>query len=252
MSLEAEEAAVAAGLMCCASCGKAEVDEVKLKKCACGLVKYCSVDCQKNHREQHKKECKKRMAELRDGDLFTQPDENYLGECPLCCLPLPIDPAKSTFMGCCSKTICNGCNLANKKREHEAGLEVRCAFCREPLPKTEEEADQRVMKRIKKNCPDAMAEMGGKHCHQGDYDKAFEYLTKAANFGDASAHYNLSVMYFNGEGVEKDEKKHIYHLEEAAIAGHPRARYNIGFEELENGRIERARKHFIIAANFRI
>ena len=44
----------------CASCGKAAVDDVKLKKCACNLVKYCSVACQKDHRPQHKKICKKK------------------------------------------------------------------------------------------------------------------------------------------------------------------------------------------------
>jgi hypothetical protein len=47
------ETATADTMMRCASCGKAEVDEVKLKKCACDLVKYCSVVCQKNHRPQH-------------------------------------------------------------------------------------------------------------------------------------------------------------------------------------------------------
>ena len=76
----------------CASCGKAAVDNITLKICtACKLVKYCSVECQKNHRPQHKKACKKRMAEIRDDRLFQQPDECCLGECPICCLPLPLD-----------------------------------------------------------------------------------------------------------------------------------------------------------------
>ena len=102
---------------CCASCGKAEVDEVKLKLCtACKLVKYCSVDCQKNHRPQHKKACKKRAAEIRDDKLFTENDESYLGECPICCLPLPLDMSKSMINSCCCKRICNGCDYANKKR----------------------------------------------------------------------------------------------------------------------------------------
>lgn len=38
-------------------------------------------------------------------------------------------------------------------------------------------------------------------------------------------------------------------MEEAAIGGHAWARHNLGYEEWENGRIERAVKHFIIAAN---
>src|SRR5210317_792800 len=122
-------------ITCCASCGKAEVDDIKLKKCSCLLVKYCSVECQKNHRPQHKKACRKRMAEIRDDKLFTQPDESHLGECSICCLPLPLGVKKLTIMDCCSKIFCGGCALANRRREREGGLKQRCAFCREPLPK---------------------------------------------------------------------------------------------------------------------
>jgi hypothetical protein len=106
----------------CANCGKAEVDEIKLKVCtACKLVKYCSVECQKNHRKQHKKTCKKRAAEIRDDKLFTQPDESYLGECPICCLPHSLDQTKRLINPCCCKAICKGCDYANKKREIEQG-----------------------------------------------------------------------------------------------------------------------------------
>ena len=68
--------------------------------------------------------------------------------------------------------------------------------------------------------------------------------------GDAYAHYHLSLLYHReGLGVEKDEKKEWYHLEEATIAGHPGARYNLACYEERNGRFERAVKHWIIAAN---
>ena len=66
---------------------------------------------------------------------------------------------------------------------------------------------------------------------------------------DIIAHYQLSVMYHEGEGVERDLKKGTYHMEEAAIGGHPNARHYLGCEEMCNGRIDRAYKHFIIAAN---
>ena len=115
----------------CASCGKVAVDDVKLKICtACRLVKYCSDVCQKKHRPQHKRACKKRAAEIRDDNLFTQPDESHLGECPICCLPLPLDRKKSSIMSCCCKRICLGCSFANAKREFEQGLEQRCPYCR--------------------------------------------------------------------------------------------------------------------------
>ena len=56
-------------------------------------------------------------------------------------------------------------------------------------------------------------------------------------------------MYREGEGVEKNKKKEIYHLEEAAIGGHDWARYNLGMHEYsQNKRIDRSLKHFIIAA----
>src|SRR5210317_167782 len=104
----AEEAEVADEV--CASCGVAGVDDVKLKICACKLVKYCSVICQKNHRPQHKKMCRKTLAEIRDKELFTQPDSTNLGDCSICCLPLPLDPSKTTINDCCSQLICNGCD----------------------------------------------------------------------------------------------------------------------------------------------
>jgi hypothetical protein len=238
-------------MMCCASCGRAAVDDIKLKDCdgGCDLVKYCSDDCQNNHSEQHGEECKKRKVEIRDRDLFTQPDESHHGECPICCLLLPLDPTKSTMMVCCSKLICNGCKFASEKREIEAGLEKRCAFCREPPAKSVDETNKRLMKRIKKNDPVAMCHMGRERYEEGDYGTALEYLAKAAELGDVLAHYYLSVIYHEGQGVEKDTKQQVYHLEIAAIGGHTYARYNLGIVEAIDSNFERARKHFIINAN---
>jgi hypothetical protein len=236
------EAVTGEKMIFCANCGISAVDDVELKMChgGCDLVKCCSDECQDNH--------KKRKDELRDKQLFTQPDGSNEGECPLCCLPLPMDPIKSTFMDCCSKLICNGCHYGNTEREDEMGLENRCAFCREPFAKSKEEFDKNIMKRINKNDPAAMRYMGIERHNEGDYETAFEYFTKAAELGDAAAHFELACLYDKGRGVEKDDEKRIYHLEEAAIGGHPIARYNLGIYEKINGRFDRARKHFIISA----
>jgi hypothetical protein len=244
-----ELAATTNTALCCGSCGKAEVDDVKLKKCACLLVRYCSVDCQKNHRPLHKRACKERLAELRDDDLFKQPDECYLGDCPICCLPLPIDVSKSKQYACCSKLICKGCCYANQVREFQERTRPKCPFCRELLPGTVEEMEQIRMKRVKTNDPAALRHMGVKRYNEGDYGGAFEYYSKAAALGDNMAHFNISVMYQLGEGVEKDEKKAVYLWEEAAIGGNPHARHNLGVYEGKNGRPKTAVKHWIIAAN---
>jgi TPR repeat protein len=106
-----------------------------------------------------------------------------------------------------------------------------------------------MMKRIKANDPAAMCQMGGRCSDEGDYDSAFEYWTKAAELGNAVAHYQLGIMYEDGEGVEKDEEKAVFHFEKAAICGHPRARYNLACYEGGNGNAIRAARHLIIAAN---
>jgi hypothetical protein len=240
--LETEEAAAAAE-MCCASCGIAEVDDIKLTKCdACDLVRYCSDKCQEDHLPKHAAICKKRAAELRDEILFRQPDSSHLGDCPICFLPLPIAADAADFMlqSCCSKMICNGCHYDNCLREREERLQQTCPFCRHPVPKTQKEVDRNYLKRVKANDPVAIFKMGGKHYNEGDHSGAFVYFTKAAELGNVDAHFKLSVMYREGQGVEKDEKKEMYHLEEAAIAGSDAARYNLACHEVENKRYERA------------
>ena len=230
----------------CAGCGVEEDGDIKLKNCtACYLVRYCGVKCQKEHRPKHKKECKKRAAELRDEILFKQPER----DCPICCLPLSLDKKKSSLTSCCCKLTCNGCLYASQKREFELRLQRKCPFCRHPPPTSDEEAEGIIMKRVEANDPIAMLQIGQAHGIEGDYKKAFEYFTKAAALGCVDAHYCLSRLYASGVGVEKDEKKRVCHLEEAAIGGHVEARCDLGNIEAENERYVRAIKHFTIAAN---
>jgi hypothetical protein len=233
----------------CANCGTAGGDN-SLKKCAgCELVRYCNVNCQREHRPRHKKACKKRVKELHDKQLFTQPDGSHLGECHICFLPLPIDNSSSLFHPCCSETICKGCAYAKMIMNiHDEMKAFRCPFCRESV-NNREQYRKRHKERIKANDPAAMKEMGVKLYNEGDYNGALQYYTKAAELGDLIAHYQLARMYHEGEGVEKNMKKAVRHLEKAAIGGHPYARHNLACIEVDNGNIERAVKHFIIAAN---
>jgi TPR repeat protein len=103
-------------------------------------------------------------------------------------------------------------------------------------------------KRIKANDPVALKEKGNKCSQEQDYDGAYEYWTKAAQLGDIEAHYNLSSLYLEGKGVEKDLKKEEHHLEEAAIGGHPVARLRLVALESKYERYERIIKHLMIAA----
>eukprot|EP00984_Skeletonema_dohrnii_P003670 scaffold1270_cov70-Skeletonema_dohrnii-CCMP3373.AAC.3 len=237
--------------LCCASCGIAEVDDIKkLKECAdCDLVRHCSDGCQREHKLQHEEACKKRVAELCDELLFRQPESSYLGDCPICMIPLSLDKQTKSFRyQCCSAMICNGCNHANQKREIEGKLQHSCLFCRKALTFSNEECDKYRRERIEANDPVAMVREGVKQYRKGDYSRAFEYFVRAAKLGDVEAHYQISILYQLGHGVEKDRGKEMYHLEEAAICGHPLARHNLGVHEWINDNNERAVKHWIIAA----
>jgi hypothetical protein len=59
----------------------------------------------------------------------------------------------------------------------------------------------------------------------------------------------LGVIYYNGEGVSKDETKAKQYFEEAAMAGSVTIRFYLGCDESNAGRFDRAIKHWLIAAN---
>eukprot|EP00985_Skeletonema_marinoi_P031433 scaffold37690_cov128-Skeletonema_marinoi.AAC.11 len=243
------EAKVADVVKCCASCGIAEVDDIKLKNCDdCDLVRYCSNGCQEDHRLQHEAMCRERAAELRDELLFRQPENSHLGDCPICFLPLPLDTNKYVKYFCCSKLVCKGCSFANIMRQFDERSALECPFCRQLYAKSEGEDHRQKKKRCEANDPFALREEGRTHFVDGDYERAFEYWAKAAELGDMDAHCGLSLMYRDGHGVEKDKGKETYHFEEAAIGGHPDARHMLGCNEGENVRLDRAVKHWIIAA----
>ena len=57
---------------------------VSLKACiSCKLVKYCNVNCQRNHWPKHIKVCKIRVEAL-----FKDPPA--MEDCPICFLPMPV------------------------------------------------------------------------------------------------------------------------------------------------------------------
>jgi len=231
----------------CANCGKGEEESDNLKTCtACKLVKYCNRDCQIAHRSQHKKACKKRIAELHEEQLFKDVEPE---ECPICMLPLPVDRSQTVFHSCCGKNICRGCIYAMKMSE---GKDL-CAFCRTPPPSLDEEQIKRLKKLMEKGNGDAFAMFAG-YYEQGicgmpqDYEKAHKLLLKSGELGCASGYYNLGVAYDEGRGVEVNMKKAKYYWELAAMNGSVNARHNLGSVEGESGNYQRALKHMMISA----
>ena len=232
----------------CANCGKGEEESAALKNCvACKMVKYCSRDCQKAHRSQHKKECRKRAAELRDEALFKQPP--LAEDCPICFLRLPLLETGYRYQSCCGKIICSGCIHAVDKMDREQ----KCSFCRTEAPKTDdEELIKRTRKRVNMGDAAAMRHLGycydkGLHGLSQDRVKALELWHQSAELGYTKAYNNIGIAYQQGFGVERDEKKAIHYTELAAMGGDIYARHNLGCSEANKSNYDRALKHFMIA-----
>ena len=239
----------------CANCGKGEEESHKLKSCtACKLVKYCSRDCQIAHRPQHKKECRKRAAELHDEKLFKQPPPK--DDCPICFVQLPSLATGCRYKTCCGKTICSGCAYApvydDRGNEVAEEKQNECAFCRVVAPKSNKVSMQRLTKRMELDDPIAIFNLGyyyreGKRGFPQDYGKALELWHRAAELGEAEAYTAIGNAYEFGRGVEIDMKTGNYYYELAAMKGETSARYNLGLNEFRVGNWERVLKHYMIA-----
>ena len=236
----------------CANCGKGEEAGIDLKACAaCKLVKYCSRDCQAAHRPQHKKECKKKAKELHDEKMFTQPPP--LEDCPICMIRLPVLATGRTYMACCGKIICCGCIHAPVYDDKGNISGESCPFCRRPPPKSDEQLIKRYEKRLELNDAEAMCNYGF-YSSQGMYGlpknqvKALELWHRAGDLGDAKSYCDLGYAHTMGLGVERDEKKAKYYNELAATRGDIGARCILGSTEASLGNMDRALKHFMIAA----
>jgi len=79
-------------------------------------------------------------------------------------------------------------------------------------------------------------------------DKAMELYNRAGELGHPRAYNNLGAIYMNGWGVEVDKMKAWYYLELAAMGGYVMARHNLGLREQNKGNMDRALKHYMIAA----
>ena len=189
---------------------------------------------------------------ISDDDLFNKPQPPR-EECPICFIPLDLDPDSCIYKGCCGKKLCIGCAYGIV----EAGIkrELPCAFCRTPeMNMTDKERLKRIKKRMKANDAQAFFEMGyyyreGKHGVRQNYVKSVEHMEKAAKLGLASANYNLGCSYHNGDGVQRDMKKAKHYWSLAAVQGDLSARHSLAGYEFNNEKdISRAMKHYRLAA----
>jgi hypothetical protein len=236
-------------------------------------VKYCNAACQKNHWPTHKTACKLRAAELRDEALFKDPPP--MEDCPICFLPMPnkliccmslppatilsvpisdfaianeelADEGTEVYYECCGKSVCGGCVHSFYKSGNH-----KCPFCNSDRDnKTDEEDVGDLMKRVEANDAASIYFLAndyynGTNVLQQDQTKAMEHYVRAANLGYKKAHNNLASIYREGGYLKKAK----FHSEAAAMAGNEVARCIVGHMELQSGNMERAMKHWTIAAS---
>ena len=92
----------------------------------------------------------------RDVDLFSKGREHFRDPCPICFLPMPVDPTQSIFNSCCTKLICKGCVLAARR----GGLGAICVFCRTPRAITNEATIALVQQRADAGDAEAILTLG--------------------------------------------------------------------------------------------
>ena len=91
---------------------------------------------------------------------------------------------------------------------------------------------QKILELAEQGDPAACAYMGnelyfGWNIPQ-DLDKAFRYLTTAAEYGHSTSQFLLAFMYGSGRGTEKNDELAFKWFLKAAEQGVPEAMYNVG------------------------
>ena len=190
--------------------------------------------------------------DISDDELFKQPPPKE--DCPICLLRLPTLEKGSMYYACCGKIICSGCcyapvydNLGNEINEK------KCPFCRTPVPSSDEEYKKRLQKRVELDDAEAILMLGCNYRDADDgfpqdYDKAMELFVRAGELGCAESYSGVGYAYSNGRGVEIDKKKANHYYKLSAMRGNVNARYNLGLDEEDEGNMNRALKHYMIAA----
>ena len=128
-----------------------------------------------------------------------------------------------------------------------------CPFCRKPAPTSDEEMIERYKKRMEIDDVEAIFGLGsfyneGMYGLPQDHNKALELWHRAAKLGNTASHYNIGGAHHRGDGVERDEKKAVHYYELSAMGGDVEARHNLGASEGRAGNMDRALKHYMIAA----
>jgi len=209
---------------------------------------------------KHKKECEEHVrlaaehaAKLHDEKLFKQPPPQE-DDCPICFIRIPYLGSGSAYMACCGKVICSGCGYAPVYDNQGNKVSKKtCPFCRTPH-NTYATYIKRLKERVEVDDARATYNLGclyneGSYGLPQDQTKALELFYRAVELDHTASHNFIGYAYDKGRGVEVDKEKATYYYELAAMGGCVYARHNLGVDEENQGNMNRALKHYMIAAS---
>ena len=83
-------------------------------------------------------------------------------------------------------------------------------------------------------------DIGYKYYQKGNYDKALKIWAVEADEGNKEAFYNIGLLYFFGNGVEKNLPLAFEYCQKAAFMGSPRAQNNLAFMYIKGLGVEKS------------
>ena len=83
-------------------------------------------------------------------------------------------------------------------------------------------------------------DIGYKYYQKGNYEKALKIWTVEADEGNRKAFYNIGLLYFFGNGVEKNLPLAFEYCQKAAFMGSPRAQNNLAFMYIKGLGVEKS------------
>ena len=84
------------------------------------------------------------------------------------------------------------------------------------------------------------SDIGYKYYQKGNYEKALKIWAVEAEEGNKEAFYNIGLLYFFGNGVEKNLPLAFEYCQKAAFMGSPRAQNNLAFMYIKGLGVEKS------------
>ena len=185
-------------------------------------------------------------------------------DCPVCMVPLPLDPDETLHRTCCGNTICCACEfeqgraleLLNAKRDKkdQPPLGPACAFCRASKLIEDDAVLRSYKEKARKGDAAAAHKLATFYTHgtygvQINEPKALELYQFAANLGNRESMMRLAIIYQSGLlGEDENKTKANEYANEAIKKGKVTAHTLLAVSELEDGQIEGATRHWRLAA----